>query len=57
MLAGGLSALGEDAGRLMAWAAARRVESALWAVAEGGDLEAGKAMMAQVRTLADLAGL
>ncbi|SFK63939.1 streptomycin 6-kinase [Streptomyces pini] len=50
-------ALGEDAGRLMAWAVARRVESALWAVAEGGDLEAGTAMMAQVRTLADLAGL
>ncbi|MFH0241699.1 hypothetical protein ACGRHY_04500 [Streptomyces sp. HK10] len=54
-MAGGV--LGEDAGRLMAWAVARRVESALWAVAEGGDLAAGTAMMVQVRTLADLAGL
>jgi streptomycin 6-kinase len=50
-------ALGEDAARLQAWAAARRVESALWAVAERRDLEAGAAMMSQVRTLADLAGL
>ncbi|WP_344633088.1 aminoglycoside phosphotransferase family protein [Streptomyces glaucosporus] len=49
--------LGEDVVRLRAWAVARRVESALWAAAETGDLEAGAAMMRQVRTLADLAGL
>ncbi|MGK5499270.1 aminoglycoside phosphotransferase family protein [Streptomyces sp. URMC 125] len=50
-------ALGEDAARLRAWAVARRVESALWTVAEQGDLEGGAAVMDQVRTLADLAGL
>ncbi|HZG05391.1 MAG TPA: aminoglycoside phosphotransferase family protein [Streptomyces sp.] len=50
-------ALGEDVRRLQAWAVARRVESALWAVAVPGDAEAGAAMMRQVRVLADLAGL
>ncbi len=49
--------LGADVVRLQAWAAARRVESALWAVAERDDLDAGAAMMRQVRTLADLARL
>ncbi|GAA2450689.1 aminoglycoside phosphotransferase family protein [Streptomyces macrosporus] len=49
--------LGEDVARLQAWGVARRVESALWAVAERGDLDAGVGMMRQVRTLADLAGL
>ncbi|HEX5569441.1 MAG TPA: aminoglycoside phosphotransferase family protein [Streptomyces sp.] len=50
-------ALGEDTARLQAWAAARRVESALWAAVELGAPDTGAAMLRQARTLADLAGL
>ncbi|NYI07827.1 aminoglycoside phosphotransferase family protein [Allostreptomyces psammosilenae] len=48
--------LGEEARRLQAWAAARRVESALWA-AEHGESAFAEESMAKARLLADLAGL
>ncbi|NGN67538.1 phosphotransferase [Streptomyces sp. A7024] len=48
--------LGEDRGRLLAWAVARRVETALWA-ADLGDGEGGGEVMGEARLLADLAGL
>ncbi|WP_419998654.1 aminoglycoside phosphotransferase family protein [Streptomyces boninensis] len=48
--------LGEDRGRLLAWAVARRVETALWA-AEHGDRDGGAGVMGEARLLADLAGL
>ncbi|WP_248959009.1 aminoglycoside phosphotransferase family protein [Sphaerisporangium perillae] len=49
-------ALGEDARRLQAWAVARRVETALWAV-QHGDLDGGSRVMREARILADLAGI
>ncbi|PJE93721.1 hydroxyurea phosphotransferase [Streptomyces carminius] len=49
--------LGADVARLQAWAVARRVESALWAVDRRGDPGAGAAIMREARILADLAGL
>ncbi|WBB62252.1 phosphotransferase [Streptomyces sp. WMMC500] len=48
--------LGEDAGRLAAWAVARRVETALWS-AEHGDVAGGAEVMGEARLLADVAGV
>jgi len=49
-------AVGEDPRRLLAWAVARRVEMALWAV-EHGDLPGAHEVMDRVATLARLAEL
>ncbi|MGW4644169.1 aminoglycoside phosphotransferase family protein [Sphaerisporangium sp. NPDC004334] len=49
-------AVGEDARRLQAWAVARRVETALWAV-EHGDVDGASRVMREARILADLAGI
>ncbi|MET8155728.1 aminoglycoside phosphotransferase family protein [Sphaerisporangium sp. NPDC005289] len=49
-------ALGEDTRRLQAWAVARRVETALWAV-EHGVQDGASRVMRTVRILADLAGV
>jgi streptomycin 6-kinase len=48
-------ALGEDAGRLAAWAVARRVEAALWSADLGHDGAEG--VMGEARVMAELAGL
>ncbi|MCT9935314.1 aminoglycoside phosphotransferase family protein [Planotetraspora sp. A-T 1434] len=49
-------ALGEDERRMRAWAVARRVETALWAV-EHGDSAGACDVMRQVRVLAHLTGM
>ncbi|MGG7570396.1 aminoglycoside phosphotransferase family protein [Streptomyces sirii] len=49
-------ALGEDPSRLLAWSVARGVESALWS-ADHDDVEGGAEELAEVRVLAELAGL
>jgi streptomycin 6-kinase len=49
-------ALNQDTRRLQAWAVARNVETALWALDEG-DPDSASQIMGQVRVLADLAGL
>ncbi|WP_187363765.1 aminoglycoside phosphotransferase family protein [Streptomyces piniterrae] len=48
--------LGEDPARLMAWAVARGVESALW-YADHDEVEDGAELLAEARVLAELAGL
>lgn len=48
--------LGEDPARLFAWSVARGVESALWS-ADHDDVEGGAEELAEIRVLADLAGL
>lgn len=48
--------LGEDAGRLAAWAVARRVEAALWS-AEHGDVEGGAGVLGEARLLAEVGGV
>lgn len=49
-------ALGEDVRRLQAWAVARRVETALWAVDQGRP-RSGAEIMDEARVLVGLAGL
>ncbi|MEZ0073264.1 aminoglycoside phosphotransferase family protein [Planotetraspora sp. GP83] len=49
-------ALGEDERRMRAWAVARRVETALWAVEHGDSAGAWEAM-GEARVLADLTGM
>ncbi|WP_240662536.1 aminoglycoside phosphotransferase family protein [Streptomyces sp. WAC 06738] len=48
--------LGEDTGRLAAWAVARRVEAALWS-AEHGDVPGGAGVLGEARLLAEVAGV
>lgn len=50
-------AVDADVERVRAWAVARHMEYVLWSVDGDGDLSASVQLMAQVRTLADLAGL
>ncbi|CAL9603306.1 aminoglycoside phosphotransferase family protein [Streptomyces albus] len=50
-------ALGEDVGRVRAWAVARHVEYALWTVDEDDDLADSITLLRQARTLARVAGL
>ena len=50
-------ALGEDAGRLRAWALARHVEYVLWSVDRDGELSQSVRLTRRARILADVAGV